>query len=288
MTEAMPISRGDRMTEATPMPARSVEAHPELVVAATYERRVPAPIAAVWENVFDWEHLPWLHDRAFRSIELRASGDWGWHADVVLAAGPGAEIELVVDRARSCYVARTRSGAGAPGEIWTRLEALGVRVEFRVVPMEAPALRAVGEGYRALYQGLWDEDETMILERLAALRAREARRAGASREPEIAPLDLGPLEALRPRLPIVVELGGHRFRVVEHQGTLLAHSVECPHWLGPLEACDTSAGELVCPWHGYRFDLESGRSLDGRGLRLRPAPRVHIDDASGRVRLCVD
>jgi nitrite reductase/ring-hydroxylating ferredoxin subunit len=280
------------MADATPMPVRSLEAHPELVVAATYERRVPAPIAAVWENVFDWEHLPWLHDGAFRSIELRASGDWGWHADVVLAAGPEAEIELVVDRARSCYVARTRSGAGAPGEIWTRLEPLepeatGVRVEFRVVPMQESALRAIGEGYRALYRGLWDEDESMILERLAALRARDARR-DAQRGAEIAPLDLGPLDALRPRLPIVVELGGHRFRVVEHRGALRAHSVECPHWLGPLDACDESGGELVCPWHGYRFDLESGRSRDGRGLRLRPAPRVDVDDESGRVRVVAD
>ena len=33
---------------------------------------------------------------------------------------------------------------------------------------------------------------------------------------------------------------------------------------------------IECPWHRYRFDLRTGRSCDGRGLRLPPAPRVVI------------
>jgi nitrite reductase/ring-hydroxylating ferredoxin subunit len=276
-----------------PMPLRSLDAHPGLVVASVYERALSTPIDPVWENVFDWEHLPWLHDQAFRSVTLRASGDWGWHADVELAAGPAAEIELVVDPARSCYVARTRSGAGMPGEIWTRLDAVtptstAVRVEFRVAPMPEAALQRVGEAYRALYRGLWDQDEVMIEMRLEALRARAEREAAGSGSLDRGPRDLGPLDALRPRLPLVVGVDGHRFRIVEHRGTLLAHAVECPHWLGPLDDCDPSGGELVCPWHGYRFDPTTGRSSDGRGLRLRRAPRVEVDPGSGHVRLVAD
>jgi nitrite reductase/ring-hydroxylating ferredoxin subunit/uncharacterized protein YndB with AHSA1/START domain len=275
------------MTDLAAMPERSLEAHPDLVLAGTYTRQVPAPIAAVWENVFDWEHLPWLHAGAFRSIELRASGRWGWHADLAFAAGPEAEIELVVDPARSCYVARTRSGAGAPGEIWTHLESrsegeTGVRVAFRVPPVDDSALRVLGDGYRTLYQQLWDEDESMILERRAAIRAQKASRSQSGSGAE---LDLGPLDALRGRLPLVVDFAGHRFRVVESGGRLYAHAAECPHWLGPLDACDVSTEELVCPWHGYRFDLKTGRSLDGRTFRLRRPPRVQVDHATSRVHL---
>lgn len=275
------------MPELEPMPARSLERHAGLRVAATYERRVPAAIELVWENVFDWEHLPWLHDQAFTTITLRETGDWGWAAEIGLPGGGESEIELVVDSARSRYVARTRTGQGAGNEIWTTLtdldgEATDVRVEFWLAPLEEPALRALGEAFRGLYAGLWDQDESMILERREAMAARAARAAGSpSTGPER--VDLGPIEALRPTLPRVVELDGHRYRLIEVDADLVAHSVLCPHWLGPLDGCDPAAKELVCPWHGYRFDPRSGESTDGRGLRLRRAPRVEVDAASGRV-----
>ena len=97
-------------------PLRSLDRHPDLVSAAIYTREVPAPIAAVWENVYDWEHLPWLHDQAFRSIELRESGDWGWHADVGFPGDGVADVELVIDHRASCYVARTRTEGEIRGE----------------------------------------------------------------------------------------------------------------------------------------------------------------------------
>ena len=100
---------------------RSLDRNPDLKVAAVYDREVDACLSGVWENVYDWEHLPWLHDQAFTSIDLIESGDWGWLARI---GGPKAEesvIELVTDREASCYVARTIEGKGAPSEIWTSL-----------------------------------------------------------------------------------------------------------------------------------------------------------------------
>jgi nitrite reductase/ring-hydroxylating ferredoxin subunit len=53
--------------------------------------------------------------------------------------------------------------------------------------------------------------------------------------------------------------------------------------LGPLEAAPLDAAGCVrCPWHGYRFDVCTGRDTDGHGLTLHPAPRVHLDER-GRV-----
>ena len=65
---------------------------------------------------------------------------------------------------------------------------------------------------------------------------------------------------------------------------LLAHAAACPHWLGPLDESEPKDGRIRCPWHGYVFDLRSGRSADGHGLRLAPAPRLEVDPA-GEVRL---
>ena len=97
---------------------------------------------------------------------------------------------------------------------------------------------------------------------------------------------LGPLSELRPRLPLLVELDGEPFRVLElEDGALVAHSTICPHWLGPLDEAAPENGVLRCPWHGYRFDLRTGASADGRGCRLAPAPHVVVDPVTGEVSL---
>jgi nitrite reductase/ring-hydroxylating ferredoxin subunit len=151
-----------------------------------------------------------------------------------------------------------------------------VEVEFHVPDVPAGSRAALGAAYRALYRTLWDEDEAMMMR-------RDEAAPGGGPSSTAAPLSLGSLDALRPRLPLEVEYGGRSFRVLELDGELLAHTTWCPHWRGPLEAAELRDGRITCPWHGYRFDLRSGRSCDGRGLRLAPAPRVRVDPASAEV-----
>ncbi len=282
--------------------ANSFERDTNLVVAGIYERQIGASLERVWENVYDWEHLPYLHSEAFLSIALVDSGDWGWRARVEMRGGSEAIIELIANRDAGHdphYVARTIEGAGAPSEIWTSLDPnapdrTGIRVEFCVERMPEEALRKVGKGLVGLYTLLWNQDEEMMQARTLALAARDNRAgskegSGAS-ERENDRLEvrqgsgrggystsLGTVDELRARLPLVVELSGHSFRIVEVEGEFVAHSTECPHLLGPLGECATEGGELVCPWHGYAFDLRSGRSTDGRRLRLRTAPTIEID-----------
>ena len=243
---------------------------------AVYRRRVHGPLALVWENVLDWEHLPWLHRRSFRSIEPIDAGRWGWRARVGLAPAGEIALEVLVERETGSYVARTLAGPGAGSEVRTRLASAGseltdVAVSFHV-PGAAPG-RSAGPALVALYTRLWDEDESMIARRAALLAHPRAA----------AELNLGRLAELRARLPLEVELAGWPVRVVELEGRLLAYVAACPHRLGPLEA--DGGGELRCPWHGYRFELRSGKSCDGRALRLLPAPRVELDGPTGEVRL---
>jgi nitrite reductase/ring-hydroxylating ferredoxin subunit len=253
-----------------------------LTRVAVYERPVQAGLERVWENVRDWEHLPWLHSGSFRSIALVEEAGWGWKARIGLRpeAGPEILLELVIESDRR-YVSRTLEGAGAGTEIWTTLEPRGadrtdVRVEFLVPDVPEGAADRIGEGYTALYAQLWDEDEEMMQWRSQQLASRGVAPA--------VPVDLGPLGALRAQLPRVVEFGGRPFRIVADGEDLLAHSVLCPHMLGPLDGCAVEDGAVACPWHGYRFDVRSGRQLAPEGrLRLAPAPRVVIE--AGRARL---
>jgi nitrite reductase/ring-hydroxylating ferredoxin subunit len=245
---------------------------------ARYERRVAGSLAGVWENVHDWEHLPWLHASSFRSIEALDAGDWGWRARVGLPPDPGgAEIEIELRRrpGEEAYDVTTRSGPGTGGVVATRLAAAGpehtdVEVSFHVPGVGDDAAGALGAAYVALYTRLWDEDEGMIVARAAALATPPA----PLRAPAHA--DLGPRDAFA--TPATFELAGRRFQAAEVGGRLVAWPAACPHRLGPLPAEPDGEGCVRCPWHGYRFDVRTGRSADGRALRLGPAPRLRIRD----------
>jgi len=256
-----------------------------LTHVASYRRTVAASIERVWENVFDWEHLPWLHRRRFSRIELVASGPWGWRAklDVQPPTGRDLLLELVRDGDANRYVARTLEGPGAGTEIWTELTPDGdetrVEVAFHVPGVPADGSQAVGAAFTRLYEELWDEDEAMMVHRSRALAALREPAAGET------VLELGALASLRERLPLRVELAGRSYRVVALGDELYCHAATCPHRLGPLDACPVAEGRIRCPWHGYEFDVRTGYSSDGRQLRLPPAPRVEVDPASARVRL---
>jgi nitrite reductase/ring-hydroxylating ferredoxin subunit len=263
---------------------------PELELAATYNRTVRAGIARLWENVFDWEHLPVLHEIYFDAVELIEIGRWGWR--VALIKRPGTPdrrmvLELRADRANTRYRVQTLTGDGAGTEIWTLMEPVephrtAIEVRYYLPERRPERLAALADKYRRSCERLWDEDEAMMMRR-DIVTARVSARDKRSGPP--LPVPLGLLCEVRRRLPLAVELDGEEFRVIELQdGNLLAHATTCPHWLGPLGTAAAN-GILRCPWHGYLFDIRTGESADGRGYRLASAPRVAIDPETSEVSL---
>lgn len=249
-------------------------------LAATYSRDIAASPARIWENVRDWEHLPWLHAESFSSCTIKEAAEWGWRA-VTCGAGAAAAqrsvVELVIDLPRNRYVSRTLDGPLPGVEIWTELTPIEphrtrVDVEFHLPHLSAAQAGKAGASLVHLYTRLWDEDEAMMIDRQASLDA-------GRQTPPAAPVRLGQLSALRASLPLTVEAGGVRVRIVEHDGVLRAYPARCPHMLAPLDRTVPDAnGCITCPWHGYRFDITSGLSADGRGLALGPIPSVDIGD----------
>lgn len=256
----------------------------DLHSVAVYRRRIGASLERVWENVRDWEHLPWLHRESFAAIELEQQDERGWRAQIGLRGSGGAQIRLeVVASDERRYVSRTLAGPGAATEIWTRLAPVDARrtdieVEF-LVPDVAPGRGdALGAAYVSLYTRLWDQDEAMMRRRSFLLDA--PRPARAAREP----VDLGSAAEVEAKLPLRAEFGGRPVVVARIAGELLAYSALCPHALGPLDDTPIVDGRVECPWHGKLFDVRSGRGCGADAhMHLARAPRVEI--AAGRVRL---
>ncbi len=250
-------------------------------LAGVYTREVRASLARIRENVLDWEHLPALHASSFAACELIDSDADGWRVRIVNQPGDARTaqvLKLHMAPDTSGYRVVTEQGPGTTSEIRVALTVrgpheTGIRVEYHVPETDSQRLELIGRGFVAIYERLWDEDEAMMQLREAALAPRPR---GLTPER----LDLGPEADVRAALPFSFDFGPNRFRLIEHDGQLIAHSTTCPHWLGPLIAPPDATGCLTCPWHGYRFNAATGRSADSRGLKLAPAPRIEIEAGS--------
>lgn len=247
---------------------------------ATYTRRVRASAERVFENVHDWEHLPHLHAGSFRSIECQRADASGWRARIGLASGGEIDLELSFEPDRRSYHSRTVGGPGAGTDIWTRVSeaeahATDITVSFLVPGVAPEAARMLGAAFVQLYTRLWDEDEAMMQQRQAFLdgTAPRAPRPG-TRVPEL----LGCVDALRARLPLAVDAGGDTWLVREHAGQLVAHAAACPHWGAPLAGARIAERALVCPWHGYRFDLATGRGPASQRCRMPARAQVRVSE----------
>jgi nitrite reductase/ring-hydroxylating ferredoxin subunit len=247
------------------------------VEIARYERRIAATLERVLENVRDWEHLPGLHASSFASVRCRRADARGWLATLRLAGG--AEIDVAVEIApdERSYHSRTVAGPGTGSDVLTFLEPAGTDatdISVRFLVPAAAARPETARAYLALYARLWDEDEAMMVRRQAFLDGNTPRVPRPGRRE---PLALGPAAALRASLPRTVRIGEDTLVVRAWRDRLVAHPVTCPHWGAALERAEIVDGALVCPWHGYRFDLASGRGPAGQRCRMPVRARVRRD-----------
>jgi nitrite reductase/ring-hydroxylating ferredoxin subunit len=73
--------------------------------------------------------------------------------------------------------------------------------------------------------------------------------------------------------PQLVIIGSKRICLVLHNGKLLAIEDKCTHNGESLSKGTINyVGEVVCPWHGYRFNLVTGRESGERSRDLVTYP----------------
>ena len=78
----------------------------------------------------------------------------------------------------------------------------------------------------------------------------------------------------------LVEAGGQSIAIFTLGGTYYAIENTCPHRGGPLAEGMMAGEEVICPWHGSRFNIKTGAVVTPpaqRGVKSFPV-RVTGDD----------
>ncbi len=80
------------------------------------------------------------------------------------------------------------------------------------------------------------------------------------------------LEELSSGASQVITVMGKALAVFVVDGRVVAIDAECPHEGGPLHEGTVERGRIVCPWHGYGFELSTGRCDADPSLSIRRYP----------------
>jgi len=62
----------------------------------------------------------------------------------------------------------------------------------------------------------------------------------------------------------------------QRDGKLFATQSHCPHRQGPLADGIVGAGTVICPFHGWKFDLATGRCA-AENVTIRTFPVYELD-----------
>jgi nitrite reductase/ring-hydroxylating ferredoxin subunit len=101
---------------------------------------------------------------------------------------------------------------------------------------------------------------------------------------------VGPLEDIPDNGGVLLDLGDREIGIFKSKGKLHAYDNRCIHQGGPVcsgevlgatklqlngrgealrELLDENEMRLVCPWHGWEYDLVTGEVVHDRRFRLR-------------------
>ena len=73
-----------------------------------------------------------------------------------------------------------------------------------------------------------------------------------------------------------VQLAGRRIAVFNVDGKFYAIDDECTHAGGALSEGPVQGKEVVCPWHGAAFDVETGEALTAPAYEKVRAYKVQV------------
>lgn len=82
-------------------------------------------------------------------------------------------------------------------------------------------------------------------------------------------IKMGKLSELAPGSILEKQVLARRVAVVNDGGNIFGIESECKHMRASLATGGIKEGRLVCRWHGWTYDLDSGECLSNAGFRLR-------------------
>jgi nitrite reductase/ring-hydroxylating ferredoxin subunit len=82
-------------------------------------------------------------------------------------------------------------------------------------------------------------------------------------------IKMGKLSDLPPGTVLEKQVLARRVAVVNDRGNIFGIESECKHMRASLATGGVKDGRLVCRWHGWQYDLETGECLTVAGFKLR-------------------
>lgn len=96
---------------------------------------------------------------------------------------------------------------------------------------------------------------------------------------------LGPVAQIAPGQGFCFVVGKEEIAVFrQRDGSLFATQNRCPHKNGPLSEGIAGGGQVICPFHSYKFDLCSGKGPSPE-LCLRTWP---VREEQGEILLTLE
>jgi nitrite reductase/ring-hydroxylating ferredoxin subunit/uncharacterized membrane protein len=108
------------------------------------------------------------------------------------------------------------------------------------------------------------------------------RTSGQTFPEEFVPLM--PEPALENDKPTRAEHNGVPILLVRRGSRVFALAETCSHFSGPLSEGTLIGDSIVCPWHQSRFDLASGRVINGPAVHPQPCLEARIENGHVEVR----
>ena len=84
------------------------------------------------------------------------------------------------------------------------------------------------------------------------------------------------LRELPPGSAKAVEIAGKAVALYNIDGTVFATANTCAHRGGPLGEGELDKGVVTCPWHGFQYDIKSGKCLTNTALSV-PCHAVRLE-----------
>lgn len=153
-------------------------------------------------------------------------------------------------------------------------------------------LKADPRGKELLFELVDDPTVQSLLALHGLIRTRPTEETPSTPAPslELVQIQLpgaGPQWVAGPRVeevtgekPVTFAAGEASVIVIRSRAGLRAFRNACGHVGLPLDRgmCDEEAGTITCPWHGYRFDSDSGECLSAPQCQLEPFEVKVTDD----------
>lgn len=253
------------------------------MLSVNYKKLIPYSFDVVLSQYFDYEHIEHVHPKTLGRYELVEKSV----NDIVYRQHwPRGLFGSAVSTVRHTF--------NPPGEIWFDFiegKYKGVKVHTllrsegkatlvdETYQMPLPNWRWLGALARPFVirqvERVWKEDIDVDVCRDGWPRVPETAECMETGEPKsrVEPVATRALKIteITEGEPKVVELADEEVAVFRQGDRCFALEQRCPHTGGPLSLGKVEDGAVVCPWHGAKFDLQTGAMIRGpakRGVRV--------------------